>query len=120
MKTKNYVLIGSGLGLGLMAALTIGVTQAKDTAAAAEASQERHAGAAGVEQRSLESVIPLDEVVARFEQKYKGKVTDIELDRELTRDVYEIEVSDSQGYEWDVETDAHSGEILEEKRERDD
>lgn len=118
MKTNNYVLIGSGLGLGLMAALTIGVTQ--DTAAAAEASQERHAGAAGVEQRSLESVIPLDEVVARFEQKYKGKVTDIELDRELTRDVYEIEVSDSQGYEWDVETDAHSGEILKEKRERDD
>ncbi|MGH8601893.1 MAG: hypothetical protein ACREXR_03660 [Gammaproteobacteria bacterium] len=37
MKTKNYVLIGSGLALGFMATLTIGVTQAKDTSAAAEA-----------------------------------------------------------------------------------
>lgn len=42
----------------------------------------------------------------------KATVTDTELEQEYGKYVYQIELRDAQGVEWDVEVDAVSGQIL--------
>jgi uncharacterized membrane protein YkoI len=42
----------------------------------------------------------------------KSTVTDTELEEEYGKYVYQIELRDAQGVEWDVEVDAVSGQIL--------
>lgn len=64
--------------------------------------------------------ISMEEVTSQMAEKYDGTVTEVELDREWRGDVYEIEIRGRDGYEYDVEVDANSGEILKEERERED
>jgi uncharacterized membrane protein YkoI len=47
-----------------------------------------------------------------------GVVQDTELENEWGRYVYQLEVVDAQGVEWDIELDAATGEIL--KNHQDD
>lgn len=47
-----------------------------------------------------------------------GVVQDTELENQWGRYVYQLEVVDAQGVEWDIELDAATGEIL--KNHRDD
>ncbi|MGH8570192.1 MAG: PepSY domain-containing protein, partial [Gammaproteobacteria bacterium] len=47
-----------------------------------------------------------------------ARVTAIELDDDAWRQVYELEITDTAGAAWDLEYDAHTGELL--KREKDD
>lgn len=47
-----------------------------------------------------------------------GAVQDTELENEGGRYVYQLEVVDAQGVEWDIELDAATGEIL--KNQQDD
>lgn len=42
----------------------------------------------------------------------KSIITDTELEQEYGKYVYQIELRDAQGVEWDVEVDAVSGQIL--------
>ncbi|MCF7534185.1 PepSY domain-containing protein [Pseudomonas petrae] len=42
----------------------------------------------------------------------KSTITDTELEQEYGKYVYQIELRDAQGMEWDVEVDAVSGQIL--------
>ncbi|MFP3926725.1 PepSY domain-containing protein [Pseudomonas sp. W5-36] len=42
----------------------------------------------------------------------KSTITDTELEQEYGKYVYQIELRDTQGVEWDVEVDAVSGQIL--------
>ena len=42
----------------------------------------------------------------------KSTITDTELEQEYGKYVYQIELRDAQGQEWDVEVDAVSGQIL--------
>lgn len=42
----------------------------------------------------------------------KSTITDTELEQEYGKYVYQIELRDAQGVEWDVEVDAVSGQIL--------
>lgn len=46
-----------------------------------------------------------------------GRVTETDLDREWTRYVYELEVVDRKGVEWDLDLDAKTGEVLKQERE---
>lgn len=103
MTKKDYALIGASAMLGLSLVLTAGVAQADDP----------------VKDRP-EPSISMEEIATKMEQKYDGKVTEIELDREWGGDVYEIEIRGKDGYEYDVEVDANSGEIVKEERERED
>ncbi len=64
--------------------------------------------------------ISMEAVTSQMAEKYDGTVTEVELDREWRGDVYEIEIRGRDGYEYDVEVDANSGEILKEERERED
>ena len=46
-----------------------------------------------------------------------GVVTDLDLDRKRRGWVYEIEVADAQGTEWEIELEAESGKVNKVKRE---
>lgn len=72
-----------------------------------EARKLRDNGQALAEERVLELV----------NKARPGDVTDLELDRDLGRLVYEVEVRDAQGQEWDLELDAATGEVLGDSRD---
>ncbi|HTF96712.1 MAG TPA: PepSY domain-containing protein [Cellvibrio sp.] len=55
---------------------------------------------------------------AALAQHAGGVIKDSELENEWGRYVYQLEVVDAQGVEWDVELDAATGEIL--KNHQDD
>lgn len=99
MYRRNYTLMGTGAAFGLALALANGAAQA---------------------QQRDEPKLSMEDVVPKMEEKYNGKVTEIELERERGGDVYEMEIRTDDGYEWDIEVDANTGEIVKEERERDD
>ncbi|HDY98334.1 MAG TPA: peptidase [Pseudomonas sabulinigri] len=46
-----------------------------------------------------------------------GTITDTDLDKHYGRYVYQVEIKDAQGQEWDVDLDASNGEVLEHKQD---
>ncbi|MFD2627211.1 PepSY domain-containing protein [Oceanobacillus kapialis] len=55
-----------------------------------------------------------DEIRQMVTDQYSGTITELELDKEANRTVYEIEVTDNK-IETDLEMDAETGEVLKEK-----
>jgi len=117
MKTYQYLLITSGIILGLAGGITIGVSEAEDIQEVARMPQDFMLKVAGT--NAQQPVIPFNEIISQYEQD-GSRVTDIELDRELTRDVYELEVVDATGQGWDMDIDARTGEVLSKHRDWDD
>ena len=66
------------------------------------------------------SVLPSEKIAQIANAAHPGDVTDLELDHSVDRLIYEVEVHDQQGMEWDLEIDAKTGEILATESERDD
>lgn len=62
-------------------------------------------------------VLPEDRIVELVTKTRPGEITSLELDRDFGRLVYEVEVRDAQGQEWDLELDAATGEVLGEQRD---
>ncbi len=59
-----------------------------------------------------------EDIAKKGEKLYPGgRVTETDLDKEWTRYVYELEVVDRNGVEWDVELDAKTGDVLKQERE---
>lgn len=44
-------------------------------------------------------------------------ITDADIDTKAGRIVYELEVRDAQGVEWDIDIDAKTGEVIHNKRD---
>ena len=63
-------------------------------------------------------MLSFEEVSAKALELANGRITDIELDKDDRRAHYEVDV-DFDGYEYDFEFDAYTGEVLEQKREKD-
>lgn len=118
MQFKNYALIGGGALFGMLFVLTVGISRADDNTVIEVPAEWQVA--ANTSDGNRKPAISMGEASRQMEEKYNGRVTEIELDREWSGDVYEIEIQTADGYEWDVEMDAETGEILKEKRERDD
>lgn len=68
---------------------------------------------------SSENFITQEAAVEIAMKQAKGTVTEVELDDEDGRVIYEIEMKDGT-YEYDFDIDATSGEVLKFKKERDD
>lgn len=64
-------------------------------------------------------------VVKNFEELNKaalgrhpgGKITDTELEQEYGRYIYQVEIRDTKGVDWDLEFDASTGELLRDFRD---
>ncbi|SEU12491.1 PepSY domain-containing protein [Pseudomonas graminis] len=82
--------------------LTAGYVQARDLGPD-EALKLRDAG-------TIQSFEKLNAVA--LAKHPKSTITDTELEQEYGKYVYQIELRDAQGVEWDVEVDAVSGQIL--------
>lgn len=82
--------------------LTAGYAQARDLGPD-EALKLRDAG-------TIQSFEKLNAVA--LAKHPKSTITDTELEQEYGKYVYQIELRDAQGVEWDVEVDAVSGQIL--------
>lgn len=76
------------------------------------------AEAPAARQQAGQNVIPMEEIINQFENRYNGKVVGIELDREARGDYYELELYDNEGYKWELDVDAYTGDVLKEERER--
>lgn len=117
MKLKHLAMTGGGALLGAALVMSLAIRAEDKPAVDVPETRQVAANTTGGEQQPG---ISMDEMARRMEDKYGGTVTGIELDRERDREVYEVEVRTADGHEWEVEADAASGEILEEKRELDD
>lgn len=107
--SSKYLLIAGGIALGLATGITIGVTEAEDIRGMANAPGQFMQKVTGTD--TPQPVIPMDEIVARFEQD-GSRISEIEFDREYMRDIYELEVIDADGRERDIDVDARTGEIV--------
>jgi uncharacterized membrane protein YkoI len=98
------------IALVAAAALSVaaGIAQARDLGPD-EALQLRDAG-------TIQSFDKLN--AAALAQHPGGKIEETELEEEYGRYVYQLEVRDAQGVQWDIELDASNGQIL--KNQQDD
>jgi uncharacterized membrane protein YkoI len=68
--------------------------------------------------QSAGKIKPVAELTAAaLSQHAGGKAEYTELEEELGRLIYQVEVRDAQGVKWDVDVDAVSGQILKNKRD---
>ena len=98
------------LALFAAAALSVaaGIAQARDLGPD-EALKLRDAG-------TVQSFEKLN--AAALAQHPGGKIEETELEEEYGRYIYQLEVRDAQGVQWDIELDASNGQIL--KNQQDD
>jgi len=76
-----------------------------------------HDKAAMEHKASAHGLISRDQAVEKALAAKAGKVTDVDLDHEWYGYVYEIELVDEAGVEWDIDIDAKSGEVRRMKRD---
>lgn len=112
--SSKYMLIAGGIALGLAGGVTIGVSEADDIKGMANMPKEFLLKVAGTD--TQQPITPMQEVITRFEQD-GSRVTEIKLDREYMRDIYELELIDTSGREWEIDVDARTGEIIKKKRD---
>lgn len=113
MKKLIYIPVAAGaLAFG-------GIVLANSETPAANPSSASEKVTNGVEQTSTtEEMLSFEEISAKALNLADGRIIDIELDNDDKRAHYEVEV-DFDGYEYDFEFDAYTGEVLEQKREKD-
>ncbi|KAA0955802.1 hypothetical protein FQ087_14530 [Sporosarcina sp. ANT_H38] len=64
-------------------------------------------------------LLTMEEAKAIAIKSVGGTVTEIELDREISGDIYEVEIK-SDGFEYDLDIDAKTGEVLRTDKDRND
>lgn len=96
MKTLTALLTASAI------ALSAGIAQAKDLGPD-EALRLRDAG-------TIQSFEKLN--ATALGKHANAKITDTELEEQYGKHIYQVELRDAQGVEWDVELDAATGQIL--------
>lgn len=58
-------------------------------------------------------ILPFEKLDAAAMSKHPGAaITDTELEEEYGKHIYQVELRDPNGIEWDVEVDAASGQVL--------
>lgn len=115
--SSKYLLIAGGIALSIVGGITIGVSSADEIQEAARGSQGLIQKVAGND--TNQPIIPMNDVISRYEAD-GSRITDIERDRELFRDVYELELVDASGQGWDIDIDARTGVELSKYKDWDD
>ncbi|QKT02815.1 PepSY domain-containing protein [Ectothiorhodospiraceae bacterium 2226] len=60
--------------------------------------------------------LPLERIAALARAYRPGRLLEVELEHEDGREVYEVELIDAEGVEWELTFDAYTGELLIEAR----
>jgi len=98
----------TALFLASLVGLTTGLAHARDLGPD-EALRLRDAG----------TIVSFEKLNATALAKHPGStVTETELEEEYGKYIYQIELRDPQGIEWDLELDAVSGQILKDHQDR--
>lgn len=118
MKFNTYALIAGGIALGLAVGVTIGVSEADDIQRAMNVPKNWIMKTAGGKDRTGQAFIPAMEIIKKFEAD-GSRITDFELDREFLGEVYELELVDTKGEVWDINVDAHTGDVISRHRDWD-
>ena len=74
---------------------------------------------ASVDGKEKTSILTNEEITIKALAKVDGTVTEVELKRKLSGSVYEVEIK-KDGYEYDLDLDAVTGEVLKEDKSTDD
>lgn len=64
-------------------------------------------------------ILPLETVLQNARALHPGQVLEVELEDKRSGYIYEVELLDEQGRVWEMKFDAHTGELLRKKREKD-
>ena len=64
---------------------------------------------------TIQSLETLDKVA--LDKHPQAQITDTELENEYGRYIYQVELRDAQGQEWDVDIDASTGDVLKDERD---
>lgn len=62
-------------------------------------------------------IMPLEDIIVKMRRDFPGRIIEIELERENGFYVYEIDYVDNNGYVWELELDAQTGDMLKLKRD---
>lgn len=60
--------------------------------------------------------LPLERIAALARAYRPGRLTEVELEEEDGQSVYEVELIDADGVEWELIFDAYSGDLISESR----
>ncbi|MGB5945299.1 PepSY domain-containing protein [Paenisporosarcina sp.] len=74
---------------------------------------------ASVNGKEKTSILTNEEITEKALAKVDGTVTEVELERKLSGSVYEVEIK-KDGYEYDLDLDAVTGEVIKEDKSKDD
>ncbi|MDJ0806057.1 MAG: winged helix-turn-helix domain-containing protein [Gammaproteobacteria bacterium] len=58
------------------------------------------------------AILPLGQILNSLQDRWSGRILEVELESEGGDYVYEVELLDTQGRVWDLEVDAVSGRLL--------
>ena len=103
---------------GVAGLLAIGLGGAGNTGSDHEEEEHEYNERAAV--RSLVGpgdILPLEQILQNARQQHVGRVLEIELEEQRGGLVYEVEILGDSGEVWEMNFDAHSGELLEEELE---
>lgn len=67
--------------------------------------------------RQRGDILPLETILERARRQRPGRVLETALEREHGRYLYSIEMLDDDGRVWELELDAVTGDLLEDRRE---
>ncbi|MDF1637238.1 PepSY domain-containing protein [Alcanivorax jadensis] len=68
-----------------------------------------------VKDGTIQSLETLDKVA--LDKHPQAQITDTDLENEYGRYIYQVELRDGQGQEWDVDIDASTGDVLKDERD---
>ena len=68
-----------------------------------------------VKDGTIQSLETLDKVA--LDKHPEAQITDTDLENEYGRYIYQVELRDAQGQEWDVDMDASTGDVLKDERD---
>ena len=103
---------------GVAGLLAIGLGGAGNTGSDHEEEEHEYNERAAV--RSLVGpgdILSLEQILQNARQQHAGRVLEIELEEQRGGLVYEVEILGDSGEVWEMNFDAHSGELLEEELE---
>lgn len=113
---KKFIYIPVTVGVLAFGGVVLANTQNSETPAANSTTNQAENGTGNSAQ---ENFLSFDEVSSKALGIANGTITDIELDQNARTPHYEVDVW-YDGYDYDLKFDAVTGEVMEQKKERED